>query len=86
MKKEWKRLAALGLSVVTAGAMLSGCGSSGSDDKTASSDTKDMPVVNFVMPSFYDFSTASEVENQINEILGDKYGIQTKLTYVSIGA
>lgn len=86
MKKEWKRLAALGLSVVTAGAMLSGCGSSGSDDKTASSDTKDMPVINFVMPSFYDFSTASEVENQINEILGDKYGIQTKLTYVSIGA
>lgn len=86
MKKGWKKLAALGLSVVTAGAMLSGCGSSGSDDKSASSDTKDMPVVNFVMPSFYDFSTAPDVEAKINDILGEKYGIQTKLTYVSIGA
>ncbi len=52
--------------------MLSGCGSSGSDDKSASSDTKDMPVVNFVMPSFYDFSTAPDVEAKINDILGEK--------------
>lgn len=88
MKRVWKRLAALGLSAVTATAMLSGCGSSGSGDadKASSADTKDMPVVSFVMPSFYDFSDAPAVEEKLNEILGEKYGIQTELTYVSIGA
>lgn len=99
MKKMWKRLAALGLSAVTAGALLTGCGSdsgsgsasgtsgdSSADASTATVDVKDMPVVNFVMPSFYDFSDAPAVQEKINEILAEKYGIQCELTYVSIGA
>jgi len=48
--------------------------------------TSDMPVVNFVMPSFSDFSDAPAVEKELNTVLGEKYGIQTKLTYISIGA
>lgn len=88
MKKVWKRLAALGLSAVTAAALLSGCGSSGSEnaDKASSADTEDMPVVSFVMPSFFDFSDAPAVEEKLNEVLGEKYGIQTELTYISVGA
>ncbi len=48
--------------------------------------TSDMPVVNYVMPSFSDFSDAPSVEAELNKVLGEKYGIQAKLTYISIGA
>ena len=100
MKNVWKKLVSVGLCTAMTVGMLAGCGSSkvkttgetagavvteaAAEDTTTKKD--DMPVVNFVMPSFSDFSDASAVETNLNKVLGSKYGIQAKLTYISVGA
>ena len=72
MKKVKSKLVAMGLCASMAVGLVAGCGASGSTstegETTGSGSTEqkvssaDMPVVNFAMPSFYDFSDAEKVE------------------------
>ena len=69
----------------TAGSSTSSTVSAAEAETTAASDGE-VTVVNMAIPSFYDFSDSPQVEAALNEILGEKYGINVKLTYISVGA
>lgn len=87
MKKWMKKLAA-GLMAVTIAASFAGCGGGGSSDDAsagASAGNGSMPVVNFCVPNIYDTSEIQMVEDAINGITADKYGMKIKLTFVEFG-
>lgn len=69
------------LSFALAAAMTLTMGSAG---MSASAD--DMVTVKAVFPSIYDTTDAPLVQDAINEILAEKYGIQMQMTFVSIGS
>lgn len=88
-KKFWKKAAALAMAasfMVTA----AGCGGSSDTAATSSGDSTasasgDIPTVSFVCPTFYDVSQAQTVEDAINAVTADKYGVKLKFTYVEGG-
>ena len=96
--KKWNRFASAGLAAVLAAGMMAGCGQAQApaaapaeeEAPAAEGSTEavqgDMPVVNMVMPAFVDYTDAPMVEEELNKILGEKYGINAKLTYISVGA
>ncbi len=62
-------------------------GSSADSGSSASSvDTGDMVTVQVAMPSFYDMTDAPMVNEAINEILAERYGIQCQITFISSGS
>lgn len=65
-------------------------GSSESSENSESSasavDTSDMVTVQIALPSFYDMTDAPMVNEAINEILAERYGIQCEITFISIGS
>lgn len=72
------------LSLALAGAMaLSMAAGLPAADTTAYAD--DIPVVNLCTPNVYDTADLQSVEDAINEITADKYGVKIKLTFVEFG-
>lgn len=97
MKKGSKRFLSGMAAAMMVMSLLAGCGSSnaaqdtssksGSSETAASSDkgTTDVPVVNMCVPNIYDTTDLQMVEDAINEITAEKYGVKIKLTFVEFG-
>jgi putative aldouronate transport system substrate-binding protein len=60
----------------------------GSSDASADNakDVKDMVTVNFVAPGVYDTTDAPLVQDAMNKILAEKYGIQCNILFVNMGS
>ena len=97
MRKWMKKLAA-GLLAATMTVSLAGCGGGGEGDVSSgtsgaaadsssgsTAESGDMPVVNFCVPNVYDTSELQMVEDGINAVTADKYGLKIKLTFVEFG-
>lgn len=96
--RKWMKKLAVGLLAATMTVSLAGCGGGGegdvsSDTSGAAADSSsgttaesgDMPVVNFCVPNIYDTSELQMVEDGINAVTADKYGLKIKLTFVEFG-
>ncbi|MDO4283924.1 MAG: ABC transporter substrate-binding protein [Eubacteriales bacterium] len=89
-----KKTAGKVMAVMTAAAMAfaaMGCAGSSSGDGTTSAAagtetaSGEIPVVNFSVMNIYDTTDLGDIENAINEITTDRYGLQIDLTYVESG-
>ena len=97
MKKSMKKVVAGVLTVAMAAGLMAGCGSNsastnnGGTDSAAGTATEsakasgDVPVVNLCVPNVYDITDLAQIQDAINGITTDKYGVQINLTYVEIG-
>ncbi len=98
MKNVLRKWASIILCISMTAVLAAGCGNKTTADKEASNagnaaDTSDtakktenMTTVNLALLGIYDFSDAPAVQEKINEILAEKYGIQVNITYISSGS
>ncbi|MDY3918917.1 MAG: ABC transporter substrate-binding protein [Candidatus Limivivens sp.] len=66
------------LSAAMAASMLAGI--------TGMAESSDLPVVKFAMPGIYDFSDTDMVEEEMNKLLAERFGIQAEITYINAGS
>lgn len=49
-------------------------------------DVADMPVIKVAMPSLMDVTDAPLVQEELNKIYAEKYGVQVELTFINMGS
>lgn len=88
MKRELKKAAAL-LGVAAMTASLAACGGGDSSKSEGSSSTSgestEVKTVSVTIPTVYDLPDASKVEEEINKITEEKYGIHLSLDFITTG-
>lgn len=83
MKRITKKVVSGALTIAMAAGLMAGCGSTGGSTEGGSS--SDVPVVNVCVPNIYDTTDLQKVQDAINKITADKYGVELKLTFVEFG-
>ncbi len=74
--------AAMALSLTACGGNSSEAGNSGADNSGSGSEATE---INICMPNIYDISQLDQIQEKVNEITTEKYGLKAKLTYVDFG-
>lgn len=92
MRKNWKRLAAL-LCALAMALSLAACGNSGGQEGSSGTAGKtdgdnasnEVKTVHFAIPVSYDTPDGPEVQDAINAITEEKYGIRFDISFIAMG-